>query len=349
MRVVGTSFAGAWRTLVCSDPVAMHRQPSVAEFPKWRGPRLGIDLGGTAIKVVVTGDDASILAETECATGDHANIAPVLARVGDLALRALRQAGVSVGELRGAGIGLPGEVDVDAGLLRSSAILPSWRAVPVARLLGERLSVALASENDANATLLAEHSFGAARGACSALLLTIGTGIGGAVMVDGKLIRGHRGCAGEVGHVSVDPRGPQCWCGQRGCLGMMASAGALVACYRENAAERCPDSVNGLFVAQRYEQEDPAAKLAVARVAYYLAQGISAAACVLAPERVILFGGVVSGLAGPLLSAVRQQLAARAYPAAVASLGLVAARLGPHAGAIGATLLSGVHSAGPMR
>lgn len=339
MLAVGTCFVAACRTPACSDRGAMNRPSSAADLSTWHGPRLGIDLGGTGIKVVVTGDDASILAATEGVTGDHTEVAPVLAHVGELALRALRQAGVSVDELRSAGIGLPGEVDTDTGLLRSSAILPSWRAVPVGRLIGDRLGIALRSENDAKATLLAEHAFGAARGVRSALLLTVGTGVGGAVMVDGKLVRGHRGCAGEVGHVSVEPGGPLCWCGQCGCLGTMASATALVAYYREGSVRTCPDDADGRFVAQRYELGDPAAVRAVGRVARYLASGISAAACVVAPERVILFGGILGSLGTPLLDAVRKRLAERTYPSAVHCLELASAQLGPYAGAIGASLL----------
>lgn len=287
---------------------------------------------------VVTGDGYRLRGIAHKKTGDHADPGAVLDRVAAAARQAMDLAGVGPHELVGAGIGLPGEVEPDRGLFRSSPILPTWRDVPVAKMLGERLGFSIGTENDANATLLGEWAFGAARGADPVLLLTLGTGIGGAVLIDGRILRGHRGSAGEVGHLSVDPNGPVCWCGNRGCLGLLASATALCEAYRARTGD--PDAeVDGHIVAEALESGSEAATGALDQVCDALAKGIAAASVVLAPRRVVLFGGIVSGLREPLLQRVRASVNARPYPAVLTELEIVAATLGPHAGAIGASLL----------
>ena len=304
------------------------------------GPRLGVDLGGTTITAVVTGAGAELYAVAEGATGDHADPEEVLDRVAEIAVAACQKAELSPSELVAVGAGLPGEVEPARGLFRSSPILPTWKDVPVAAGLAARLGQRVSVENDANATLLGEWAFGAGQGADPVLLLTLGTGIGGAILVNGRLVTGCRGSAGEVGHLSVDPNGPPCWCGGRGCLGLLASATALCRQYRVQA--HLPDDapVDGRLVAERFDAGEPAAIRAVDTVAIWLARGIENAAVVLAPERVVIFGGILGGLGGPLLDGVRRRLAARPYPAVIATLQVVPAQLGPHAGAIGASLLS---------
>lgn len=303
---------------------------------------MGIDLGGTRILVVVLDQDGSILASAQEATGDVREIEPVLDRIASVANSAMAHAEVSGTDLVSVGIGVPGEVDAAGGVLRLSPILPDWKNVAVKRLLEEQFDTVVWVDNDANATLVAEIRFGAARDAESALLLTIGTGIGGALSFAGQLVRGLLGSAGEIGHICVDPAGPPCWCGQRGCLGLLASATALVGYYRNAAEIPGSEPVDGLTVASRYYAGDSAAIYAVGEVSRFLVAGISTAACIVAPQRIVLFGGVVEGLAEPLLAAVRGGLASRHYPAAVSAVEVCSADLGEYAGAIGAAWLPGV-------
>ena len=281
----------------------------------------------------------SVLAESEAPTGRHDTVAPVLERVAALARRVLAEAGIPQARLAGVGVGLPGEVDPDTGIFLSSPILPTWRDVPAARLLQERLHVPVRIENDANTALLGEMSAGAGRDADPLLLLTLGTGIGGAIAIGGRLVRGFAGSAGEVGHLVVAPEGSLCGCGNRGCLGMMASATALCALYRERAGVPDDLPVDGLLVAARFREGHPAAVHAVHRVAQALARGIASAAVVFAPQRVILAGGIVTGLGDPILSLVRANLAAHPYPAVLARMEILPAALGPKAGALGAATL----------
>lgn len=304
-----------------------------------RGLRLGIDLGGTTISAVVIGPGGQVFGAAHGSTGECQAEKDVLDRVTDIACHAIADAGIKPTELETAGIGLPGEVDTVLGELRASPILAKWSNVAVARLLEQRLGIQFAVENDANAALMGEYAFGAARGTNASVMLTIGTGIGGAVLIEGRIWRGKRGSAGELGHICVDPNGPPCWCGQLGCLGVLASTTALVRRFKEIQGDLLNDRVDGRYVAERFNEGNIAAKLAVNEISAFLARGILAAACVVAPDRVILHGGIMAGLAAPLLEGVRQCISNRSYPAVLSSLEVVAAALGINAGAIGAAII----------
>ena len=310
-----------------------------------RGARLGVDLGGTSFLAVVLGPDGAVRAEVQGATLDHHAPDEVLDRVAAAALDALTDAGVTVQELVAVGIGLPGEVNIEAGTFRCSPIFPTWVDVPVAEALSARLGLSPGAgpqvrvENDANATLLGELALGAGRGADPVVLLTLGTGVGGAIAVGGRLVRGSQGSAGELGHLPVDAAGPPCGCGGVGCLGVMASAPALARIYRAHAGLDEGAWVDGSTVAAAWRAGEAAAEAAIEAVASALARGLASAAVVLAPERAILFGGLMAGLGEPLIKALRRQLSRVPYPAAVAALDVVPAALGARAGAIGASLL----------
>jgi glucokinase len=211
--------------------------------------------------------------------------------------------------------------------------------------------VRVAVDNDANAALLAEHRVGAAAGARQALLVTLGTGIGGAALVDGELLRGAHGAAGELGHVVVDADGPPCPgnCPNRGCLEAMASGTAL-ARAGERAAERWPESgparelargreLTGALVTELAHDGDAAAVEAVAEVGRWLGVGLSGLVNVFDPEVVVVGGGVVR--AGDLLlDPAREELAARALPPIAESVRVVPAALGEESGMVGAALLA---------
>jgi len=301
--------------------------------------RLGIDLGGTTMSVVLLeGDDPVPRDLADAPTGDHRAPDVVLDRVASLARGLLAGRGVEASELRAAGIGAPGEVEPETGVFRSSPIFPTWREVPVAAALEARLGLPVALDNDANAAAWGEARLGAGRGHDPLLVLTLGTGIGGAVVSGGRVLRGHLGSAGEIGHLSIDPSGPLCWCGGRGCLGLLASASALAARYRAEAGLPEDEDVGGLRVARALESGDPAARRALDALAEALARGIADAICVLAPRRVVLTGGILA-LGDGLLEPIRHLLARRPYPAAIAACEVVAGALGARAGAVGAALL----------
>ena len=172
-----------------------------------RCPRVGIDIGGTTVTVAVTDYEGKLEALENGELGHQRAERDILDRALALADKALGQVDLDFQQVGGVGLALPGEVNVERGLFCASPILPTWRNVPVRDLMQERTKVPVLIENDANAALLAERRWGAAKDSDSAVLITIGTGIGGAIMCSGRILRGSYGSAGEVGHVSVESRG----------------------------------------------------------------------------------------------------------------------------------------------
>jgi len=311
-----------------------------------------VDLGGTKMLVGVVADGPTVL---------HRSEAPSLGRGTDELLDALEA------ELRGAlaarpaarsiGLGIPCTIDRERGLAISAVNLPIVD-VPIRDLMTERLGVPVEVDNDGNVAALAEHRWGAARGARNAVMLTIGTGIGGGLILDGEVYRGSTGAGAELGHVVVDSEGPRCQgnCPNRGCVEAVASGTALGR-EAQAAAEENPGSALGRALAAGETVDGRAATVAalagdevaigvVARIGRRIGVALSSLANVFEPDVIVVGGGVMA--AGELLlEPARAELRARALPP-MNQTDVVAAELGAEAGMIGAATmaletLQGVH------
>ena len=288
---------------------------------------LGLDVGGTNCKLAVVaadGDRRDLLATSTIPTG-AGDPADVLARLAAVATELV----AASGPVAGAGVGVPGLFDEDSGrVVFLPNLPPAWTGHEVAGPLGWRLGVPVTLLNDARAFTLAESRMGAAAGCPTVVCLTLGTGVGGGVVVDGRLRFGPHGRAGELGHQVIEAGGPPCGCGNRGCVEAFAAGAAL--CRLGGRAT--PEAV---FAAAAAGDERAAA--AVRSVVGRLAVGIANLVTVLWPERVVVGGGVAAageGLFGPLRAAV----AASAPLVDPDAYEIVPAALGPAAGAIGAAL-----------
>jgi glucokinase len=305
---------------------------------------LGIDVGGTSCKLAVLEVDGD-RADSPGPSGDHPGgppnppklLATAMVPTGpggpDEVLDRLAAEGTRLatehGPVVAAGAGVPGLFDEDSGRIVFLPNLPAaWNGRELGRPLVGRLGVTTVLINDARAFTLAESRMGAAAGCSTVVCLTLGTGVGGGVVVDGRLRYGPHGRAGEVGHQVIDPNGPRCGCGNRGCVEAFAAGAAL-----SRLGGR--DSPQAVFRAA--EAGDELAAAAVQAVAWRLAAGIANLVTVLWPERVVVGGGIAAAgerLLGPLRAAV-----ADATPLVdQASYEIVPAALGPTAGAIGAAL-----------
>lgn len=250
------------------------------------------------------------------------------------------------------GVGVPGLVDV-AGVLRFAPNLPGVVDLDVrSGLLARFPHLAVRVDNDATCAGWAEATAGAARGAKDAVLVTLGTGIGGGVIANGVLVRGTNGFAGELGHMVVDPDGPPCPCGQRGCWERFASGSGLGVLARQAAAAHplCGmadlaggdvEAVRGEHATAAAAQGDPVALAVMADFGRWVALGLANLANIFDPEVLVLGGGLVEAgdvLLGPVRAAFSGLVLAGAHRPPVA---IVAATLGERAGAIGAALLAG--------
>jgi len=285
---------------------------------------IGVDLGGTAIKLGRFDRDGNCTGELNRPTPQPATPAAVTDAIAQAVaqLDPDRQCGAI-------GLGTPGPVD-GAGRVALVAInLAGWQNVPLADWLEERCQRPVILANDANCAGLGEAWIGAARDYRNSILLTLGTGVGGAIIFEGQLFTGHRGAAGELGLISIDPNGPECNSGNRGSLEQFCSVQAI---RRDMGCEPAD-------LAAQATAGDPAA------IAYWqtygkrLGVGLASLIYVLTPEVIVLGGGISAG-AALFLPSIWSELEMRVLPTSRAGLEIVVAQLGNQAGAIGAARLA---------
>lgn len=291
---------------------------------------IGLDLGGTDLKAgLVSG------------RGEVAHFLRLPARAGECAEAPLEVITGAVADLRraaagpvaGIGLGCPGVIDPASGaLVGRTPHLPHWDSLPLRALLAGRLGAALVLENDANLAALAEHRAGAARGARVSLTITVGTGIGCGVIIEGRVLRGAHGGAGELGHLPMDGRFP-CRCGVPGCVEPECSGSGLVARARE-AGLVAPDAA-AVFAAAT--AGDPRAALLIDRMTDRLGALIATAVQLLDPE-VVVIGGGVSNAGEALLAPLRAAVSRYALESLRDGVRIVGAALGERAGVAGAGL-----------
>jgi glucokinase len=325
------------------------------------GVAFGVDIGGTKVLGVALGSSDRIVAEARVATPkgsaspewgpgrDGREVAKAVAEV-------IAQLDAAVGtssspppDAPAVGVGAPGMLD-RSGRLRFSPNLPQAHGLDWNALIGEQVpGRQVLIENDANFAALAEHRLGAAQGYSHVLMVTLGTGIGGGLIVDDRVQVGAHGFAGEIGHMVVDPAGPPCPCGRRGCWERFASGGGLGILAREAAlAGTLPgvvaasggdaENVRGEDVTAAAERGDPDARRVIEQVGWWVGFGLANLACVLDPECIVLGGGLV-GAGELLLSATRRAFAELVEGGSTRpEVAIVAASFGERAGAVGAAL-----------
>ncbi len=318
---------------------------------KRSGVVVGVDVGGTKIlgRVLAPGDEQRALAELRVDTplGADAMCDAVVEVVEGLRTH---DAVIEAGGLAAVGVGVPGLVDRD-GVLRFAPNLPGVVEFPVWARLAERLACPVVVDNDANCATWCEFRLGAAKGTTDAVLVTLGTGIGAGVVTDSRLHRGAHGFAGEAGHMQIDPNGPPCPCGRRGCWERFASGSGLGRLARDAAAAGRatrvvalaggdPEAVRGEHVTRAALDGDEEAVQIMRDFAWWFALGVANLVNILDPDVVVVGGGLTD--AGDLFL----EPARRAFADLVlasrhrATVPLVPAALGPEAGAIGAGLLA---------
>jgi glucokinase len=288
---------------------------------------LGLDLGGTNIKWVVLDQDGTVVADGSLPTEAEQGPGHVIER---LAL-AGREAAAAAGPIVTAGVGVPGIYDATNGVIRFFTNLPGpWGGHPLGEPLSEALGVPVRLINDARAFTLAEARVGAGMGCLALVGVTLGTGVGGGFVLDGKLVLGYHGTAGELGHQVIDctPGAPQCGCGNTGCLESFVRASSLAsAAGTATAAEA--------FAAD--ERGDPRAHAAVEKWIDYLAIGLANVVTILTPDRIVLGGGVASA-SSRIITPLRERLSTHVHLTDPSHVEIVHAALGVRAGAIGAAL-----------
>jgi glucokinase len=285
-------------------------------------PVVGIDLGGTKIRGVVTFADGSMVGEDVRPTDADGGPDVIVDRLVASARAAIAASGVPHGSILAVGVTAPGTVDFDAGVLHQPPNLPGIDSIPLARLMRERLEVPAFLENDANAAAYGEWRHGAGVGLRHMIYLTVSTGIGAGLILNGQMYRGADGAAGELGHTTVDDDGPPHNCGMIGCVEVLASGTAIarmaqeaVAAGRSEALARLAAQAGELTAAEvdaAADAGDPAAQEILARASHYLGVGLANYVNIFNPEAIVIGGGVTR-IGGQLLEPAFALARSRAF------------------------------------
>jgi predicted NBD/HSP70 family sugar kinase len=310
------------------------RPPLMLSLDPGAGSVVGIQFDHNFVRVAIADLSLTLLAEgvVECDVDNDAQAG--LNAAAELVDRLCAKAGIGRERLIGAGVALSGPIDRHTGKIASSTILSSWVGVDVAAWLSERLGVPVEVENDANLGALAESVLGAGHGASEMAYVMLSSGIGGALILGGRLYRGARGIAGEIGHVTVDDRGQMCRCGNRGCLETLVGAGALT--------EQLRRSHDGEITIERIvtlaREGDPGCRRVIADAGHAVGRVAAMLCNQFNPERIVV-GGELALAGDLLLDPIRESIRRYAVPAAVEDLTVVAGALGERAELMGALAL----------
>ena len=250
-----------------------------------------VDIGGTKIAVGMVDDKGKVLSRMESPT-DPNRYSDGIELIAHMLRRTAQRAG---GQVTGIGIGSTGPVDPMRGEFGDVDFLPGWRGKSPVKDLAQVFSVQVALENDADAAALAEAGWGAGRNRTRLIYVTVGTGIGGGIILDGKLYRGVDGAHPEIGHHVIDPAGPQCTCGFRGCWESLAAGPAMVGWLQHNDPAGYPhgDGITAKRICELAREGDKVAVQAVETEAYYLGLGLANLINLFTPDAIVLSGSVM--------------------------------------------------------
>jgi glucokinase len=304
----------------------------------------GIDIGGTNTKIVVTDASGRVLASSSIPSKVQRGPEEAFDRIAD-ALSALTEGG----KVRAAGVACAGLFDKKTGKLHSSPNLRAWQNIPLERIAKKRLGVPTVVDNDANAAAYGEYYRGCGRGRGTLICITLGTGVGGGIVIDGRPLRGSRNFAGEVGHATICAAGPRCHCGSRGCLeAYVGSYGLLREARSKMREKRSPilfrwiDEGRRLtpkLIADAADRGDTGARAVYKEAGTHLGTALANLINIFNPDIIALAGGVARGL-HLMRPSLEKEVRARAFPESRRAARIVRARLGTEAAAIGAALLA---------
>ena len=309
---------------------------------------IGIDLGGTNIKAGVVSEDFEIVAKASCKTNLPRPGEEICADMAKVALEAVKEAGLTLDDIEAVGIGTPGTANSETGVIEYSNNL-GFLNFPVVELMKTHINKPCYVENDANAAAYGEFVAGAAKGANDAVCITLGTGVGGGIIINKKIYSGFNFAGAEIGHTVINVDGPQCTCGRRGCFEVYSSATGLIrmtneaiakhpeSILKEEADDHGKVSARTAFNAMR--RGDAAAKQVVDDYIKYLACGIANTINIFQPD-ILCIGGGVCNEGDPLLLPLKELVAKEVYTRnSEKNTEIVIAKLGNDAGIIGAAFL----------
>lgn len=295
---------------------------------------IGVDIGGTKVAIAVVTEEGKIVSDTVIKTDLTIRPEAMIERICENIEEVLTESKVDRADIVGIGMGAPGPLDSKAGMITCPPNLKTWVDLPIKKLVEEQLSIPVTLENDANAAALAEKWVGAATDTENFAYVTISTGIGAGIVSEGKLLRGLKGNAGDIGHTVVDPSYGRCPCGQDGCLEWIASGTAIA----RQGSEILGYQASTKEIFERYEQGDADIVPFIDGILKVLGQACTTIVNTFDPEKIVIGGGV-SKVGNTLFDPIRDYVSQKALNPTGRQTKIVPAKLDQSSGVIGAAAL----------
>lgn len=310
--------------------------------------RIGIDVGGTNVKIALVNDKGKIIYSNSVPTHAELGYEFTVNNIKQAIYDLLKETKLQNKDIEGIGFGFPGQIDFKNGIVRNAPNIPGWVDIPIKQIFEDEFHIPTRVDNDVRCAALGELNYGAGKGCENLICITVGTGIGSGLIVNGKLVRGASNAAGEIGHIKLQMKdGPICGCGDTGCLEAFASGPAIVAMAEEyikgGKSTKYREIANGnpltpYIVCEAAKAGDPVAQRIFTIIGEYIGIGMSGVVNLLNPEKIIIGGGVADAgdfLFNPIIKAIKE----RAMKISGETVQVVPAQLGNTAGVIGASLL----------
>lgn len=310
--------------------------------------RIGIDVGGTNIKFALVSHKGEILYSNSTPTRSEMGYEYTVNNMKQAISTLIEETHSTKSTIESVGFGFPGQIDYKKGIVKCLPNIPGWNNVPIAEIIEKEFGITTKIDNDVRVATLGELHYGAGQGCQNLVCITVGTGIGSGIVINGQLVRGASNAAGEIGHIKLFANGDKlCGCGDYGCLEAYVSGPSIVAMaeeylkggkstkFREMAEN---GEITPYIVAKAAEQGDGVANMIFKFMGEYLGTGLASVVNLLNPERIIIGGGVAA-CGDLLLKPTKEALMKRAMPVSAEAVEIVPAQLGNNAGVIGASLL----------
>ena len=309
--------------------------------------RIGIDVGGTNVKIALVSDAGQIIYSNSVPTRAEMGYEYTVNNIKQAIYDLMKETNTTTKDIEGIGFGFPGQVDYKTGVVKLAPNIPGWVNVPIAKMIEDEFHIPTKIDNDVRCAALGELNYGAGKGCENLICITVGTGVGSGLIVNGKLVRGASNAAGELGHIKLQMHGgPICGCGDTGCLEAFASAPAIVAMAEDyikggkstKYRELANPEISAYIVAEAAKAGDKVAQRIFTVMGEYLGIGLASVVNLLNPEKIIIGGGVADA-DDLLLAPLKKTLKERAMEISGSAVDVVKAQLGNTAGVIGASLL----------
>ncbi len=309
---------------------------------------IGVDIGGTNVKIALVDQKGAIVYSNSVPTRAEMGYEYTVKNIKETIYTSMKESDVTIDSIGGIGFGLPGQINSEAGVVRLLPNIPGWVNVPLGQIIEDEFKVKCKIDNDVRVATLGEFTYGAGQGCKNLVCITVGTGVGSGIIVNGQLVRGASMSAGEIGHMILQAHeGPICGCGNTGCLEAFASGPSIVQLAKEylsgGKSAKFEELANGreitpFMVYEAAMQGDAVAKRIFAIVGEWLGIALTSVVNLLNPEKIIIGGGV-SQAGNFLIDPIRKTINERAIKVSADAVEVVTAKLGERAGVIGASLL----------